>query len=255
MGTKDKPANPEHQARARDCLARWYAQPQGQRVRERLLDRMRRHATGSPLNVAVELAPAPLMDPDAPDQARVLRVADPGAQVRIDPEAWALESAGARIIVLGHPCSWSPEPQVVVNEAARVLEPEGHLFMLEANRLHGDPEAGLRPSPLPEGLRSVRYRGMLAAAGLEVLEQWNLSVLPPGLPVAWQRRLARLDRWALRGLPPLAGVILTIAHKRVEEPLRPARALRFAPPTGAPGAAVSRVSCAGERGRTRDGNE
>ena len=234
--------------RMRECLGEWYAQPQGRRVRERLLDRMRRHATGNPLDVAVELAPAPLMDPDTHDQARVLRVAPPHPDIRIDPESWALETAGARVVVLGHPCSWSAQPQVVVNEAARVLEPEGHLFMLEANRLHGDPEAGLWPSPVPEGLRAVRYRGMLGEAGLEVLEQWNLSLLPPGLSVTWQRRLARLDPWTLRGVPPLAGVILTIAHKRVEEPLRPARGMQFARPNPAPGVAVSRVSCAGERG-------
>lgn len=202
-------------------------------MRERLRERIRRHRGPGPGDVAVELAPVPILDETDAPQAPVVRLAPARPAVLSSPEAWPLESDCAHRIVLAHPCAYSDAPAAVVAEAERVLEPEGMIFMLEGNRLHLRAQGGVRVSPLPEGLRRRQYRELLEGAGLEVLEQWSLSLLPPGLSAAWQKRLAGVDAWTLRGLPPLASVILTVGYKRVELPLPPVRRFRFAPP--APG--------------------
>lgn len=166
----------------------------------------------------------------------------------MEPEFWPLESDCARRIVLAHPCAYSDLPAAVVAEAARVLEPEGMVFMLEGNRLQLGDQGGVRVSPLPEGLRRRQYREFVESADLEVLEQWSLSLLPPGLSETWQQRLAPVDAWTRRGLPPLASVILTVAHKRVDLPLRPATQYRFATPGPRlrPGLVSSRTSSRSE---------
>lgn len=225
-------------------LAQWYAQPQGRRVRERFLERIRRYGEPGPGDLAVELAPIPILEDCDALQAPLIRIASPNPMLRMDPEAWPLESACAQRVVLAHPGAQSPHPAAVVAEAARVLEPEGRIFLLEGNRLQRAGRNGVRASALPEGLRRRQYRELLEAADLEVLDQWSLSLLPPGLPAAWQKRLAAMDAWTLRGLPPLASMILTVAHKRVDMPLRPAQRFRFATPNPAmrPGLVSSRSS-------------
>ncbi len=232
-------------------LAQWYAQPQGRQVRERFLERIRRYGEPGPGDLAVELAPIPILEDYDALQAPLIRIASPNPMLRMDPEAWPLESACAQRVVLAHPGAQSPRPAAVVAEAARVLEPEGRIFLLEGNRLQRAGRNGVRASALPEGLRRRQYRELLEAADLEVLDQWSLSLLPPGLPAAWQKRLATMDAWTLRGLPPLASMILTVAHKRVDMPLRPAQRFRFATPNPAmrPGLVSSRSSNSQSRAR------
>ncbi|WP_026340576.1 hypothetical protein [Thioalkalivibrio sp. ALJT] len=249
MGLEDKPERGDHQDLFLHWLALWYGQPQGQRVRERLLERIRRYGDPGPGDLAVELAPVPILEERDAVQAPLVRVVPAQPVLRMAPEAWPLESGCARRIVLAHACVQSEHPETVMAEAARVLEPEGRVFLLEGNRLQRGGRQGVRPSPLPEGLRRRQYREWLEAADLEVLDQWSLSLLPPGLPAVWQRRLAPMDAWSLRGLPPLASMILTVAHKRVDLPLRPARRFRFAVPNPAlrPGLVSSRSPHSGAR--------
>ncbi len=224
----------DHQGLFLNWLAHWYAQPQGRRVRERFLERIRRYGDPGPGDLAVELAPVPILEEKDAVQAPLVRVVPAQPVLRMAPEAWPMESGCARRIVLAHPCAQSDHPGAVIAEAARVLAPEGYVFLLEGNRLQHAGRQGVRASPLPEGLRRRQYRELLEAADLDVLDQWSLSLLPPGLPAAWQKRLATMDAWTLRGLPPLASMILTVAHKRVDMPLRPARRFRFALPDPAP---------------------
>ena len=209
-------------------------------MRERLRECVHRHGAPGPGDVAVELAPVPVLDETDAPQAPVVRLAPAHPAVLGDPEAWPLESDCAHRIVLAHPCAYTDRPAAVIAEAERVLAPEGMIFVLEGNRLHLREQGGVRVSPLPEGLHRRQYRALLEAAGLEVLEQWSLSLLPPGLSATWQKRLAGVDAWTRRGLPPLASVILTVGYKRVEHPLPPVRRFRFAPP--APGARGGLVS-------------
>lgn len=224
-------------------LAHWYAEPHGRRVRERLRERIRRHGEMGPGDIALELAPVPLLEESDKSWASVIRMSSAEPALRAAPEAWPFDSECARRIVLAHPCAYLAEPDAVIAEAARVLEPEGQLFLLEGNRLKPGPRGGVRVSSLPEGLRRREYRQWLEAADLEVDEQWSLSLLPPGLPANWQRRLATVDAWTMRGLPPLASVVLTVARRRVGLPLRPEPLKRFVMPAArAPGAlAPSRV--------------
>ncbi|WP_028485091.1 MULTISPECIES: hypothetical protein [unclassified Thioalkalivibrio] len=249
MALEDKPEMGDHQDPFLNWLAHWYAQPQGRRVRERFLERIRRYGDPGPGDLAVELAPVPILEDSDALQAPLVRIASTHPVLRMDPEAWPLESDCARRIVLAHPCAQSDHPEAVVAEAARVLEPEGRVFLLEGNRLQHVGRNGVRASPVPEGLRRRQYRELLEAADLEVLDQWSLSLLPPGLPAAWQKRLATMDAWTLRGLPPLASMILTVAHKRVDMPLRPAQRFRFAMPNPAmrPGLVSSRTDHSGAR--------
>lgn len=224
-------------------LAQWYTNPQGSRVRERLRERIRRHGVMATGDIAVELAPVPLLEePDQP-RAKVIRMTSAEPALYAAPEAWPFDAECARRIVLAHPCAYAADPDAVVAEAVRVLEPEGLLFLLEGNRLKPGPRGAVRVSSLPEGLRRRQYRQWLEAADLEVDEQWSLSLLPPGLPANWQRRLATVDAWTLRGLPPLASVVLTVARRRVGLPLRPEPLSRFVMPAArSPGAlAPSRV--------------
>ncbi|WP_018141988.1 hypothetical protein [Thioalkalivibrio sp. ALJ7] len=244
MALEDKPEMEDYQDPFLNWLAQWYAQPQGRQVRERFLERIRRYGEPGPGDLAVELAPIPILEDCDALQAPLIRIASPNPMLRMDPEAWPLESACAQRVVLAHPGAQSPHPAAVVAEAARVLEPEGRIFLLEGNRLQRAGRNGVRASALPEGLRRRQYRELLEGADLEVLDQWSLSLLPPGLPAAWQKRLAAMDAWTLRGLPPLASMILTVAHKRVDMPLRPAQRFRFATPNPAmrPGLVSSRSS-------------
>ncbi|WP_026278563.1 MULTISPECIES: hypothetical protein [unclassified Thioalkalivibrio] len=248
MALKDKPHSEYHQDPFLRWLSHWYEKPQGRRVRERLLQRIRQHAAPGPGEVAIELSPVPMLEESDTLGGPIVRMDSSRPGLLMEPEFWPLESDCARRIVLAHPCAYSDLPAAVVAEAARVLEPEGMIFMLEGNRLQLGDQGGVRVSPLPEGLRRRQYREFMESADLEVLEQWSLSLLPPGLSETWQQRLAPVDAWTRRGLPPLASVILTVAHKRVDLPLRPATQYRFASPGPRlrPGLVSSRTSSRSE---------
>lgn len=248
MALEDKPDTGDHQDPLLNWLAHWYEQPQGRRVRARLLERIRCYGEPGPGDLAVELAPVPILEESDVLRAPLVRISAVQPLLLADPIAWPIESASARRIVLAHACARSPDAAAVVAEAARVLEPEGRIFLLEGNQLQQNGK-GVRASSLPEGLRRGHYRALLEHEGLSVLDQWSLSLLPPGLPPVWQQRLAAMDIWRLKGFPPVASMILTVGHKRVNMPLRPAphRRLWMPRPAVRPGLVPSRSRCSGAR--------
>lgn len=120
MALKDKPHAEYHQDPFLRWLSHWYEKPQGRRVRERLLQRIRQHAAPGPGEVAIELSPVPMLEESDTLGGPIVRMDSSRPGLLMEPEFWPLESDCARRIVLAHPCAYSDLPAAVVAEAARV---------------------------------------------------------------------------------------------------------------------------------------
>lgn len=214
-----------HQVFRANCLRDWFAGPQGQRV----LASLRRELESiCPLrfgDTLLELAPVGLMDPESTRPAWTLQVGSEAAALHAEPEQLPLASGVFSCVLLTHSGAAPERAGAVVAEAARVLAPEGHLFLLGLAACPGQAVGGLR-SAVPAGLRRRAYRRSLEQAGLGVHRQLTLSLLPATLPASWYRRLGRVDAVAAAWLPVLGTCVLTVARRRDVMPLSP-RAARL----------------------------
>jgi SAM-dependent methyltransferase len=225
MDLKHSPETAFHQVFRAHCLRDWMAGPQGQRV----LDSLRRELESlCPLrfgDTLLELAPVGLVDPEWTRPAWTLQVGSEAAGLRADPERLPLASGVFSCVLLTHAGAGPDRAGAVIAEAARVLAPEGHLFLLGVAACPGQVRGG-PGSVVPAGLRRGAYRRWLEQAGLGVHRQLTLSLLPARLPASWHRRLGRADAVAAAWLPLLGSAVLTVARRRDVIPPSP-RAARL----------------------------
>ena len=169
----------------------------------------------------LEVGPLSLLRPEWTGPAQTLHV-DPGSRtLRAEAGYLPLAAESFSCVLLAHALGDGGDSEAIVAEAARVLTPEGHLFLLDSGHCVAAGQAGIR-SALPLGLRRRRFRRLLGSAGLGVRRQVALSVLPARLPGSWHRRLGKYDAAASAWLPLLGSCVLTVARRRDLIPVAPA---------------------------------
>jgi len=219
MDLKHSPERAFHQASRSDCLQRWYSGPQGLRVLAALHQQMGAFCRPRFGDAWLEVGPVRLLDAEWTRPVHALHA---------DPQSRTLAAQGDRLplaaetfscVLVAHALHDAEDAGNVVAEAARVLAPEGHLFLLESGHCGA---AGRRPlrRALPGGLRRSSRR-LLVQAGLGVHRQVALSALPAVLPAGWHRRLSHLDTAVSPWLPVLGNSLLTVARRRDLKPIAP----------------------------------
>lgn len=147
-----------------------------------------------------------------------------GQDVTSEPDALALATDAADIILLPHTLELVQSPHSLLREVDRVLRPDGHLLVLGFN---GGSLWGLRQllsiSGFPAGTRRVFREGRLRD-WLELLSFEIGSTKRYGgyLPISAARLGVTDHNPLVRWLPPLAGGFLMGAQKRTQ-PLTPMR--------------------------------
>ncbi len=145
-----------------------------------------------------------------------------------DPARLPVASDSVDVAVLPHTLDFAADPHQVLREAERILIPEGRVIVIGFNPWS---PWGLRR--LLSRRRQVPWCGRFLSAGrvldwlpllgfaLEAREQ--LVFRPPLRHQAALERLEFLERWGARWWPPLSGVYVLQAVKRVSTltPLRP----------------------------------
>jgi SAM-dependent methyltransferase len=148
--------------------------------------------------------------------------------------ALPLESDSVDVVVLPHVLEFEPRPHEALREAARVLVPEGHLFLCALNpySLMGLWQAmGSRSGRAPWHGRFFspgRLRDWLALVGLELRSVHGVFYRPPLRRVSVMDRLSFMESLGPHLCPPLAGSFVMGARKRVSRaaPIRPRFAYR-----------------------------
>lgn len=221
MGLKHSPQAAFDQASRVDCLRDWYSSPQGLSVQKALSRQLQTFCRPRFGDAWLEVGPLGLLRPEWAGPARTLH-ADPQSQMlRAQAGFLPLASETFSCVLLAHALGDADGAGAVIAEAARVLAPEGHLFLLESGHCSSSGRRGVR-SALPLGLRRRRFRQLVGAAGLGVRRQAALTVLPAALPGGWHRRLHSFDAALSPWLPLLGSCLLTVARRRDLIPITPA---------------------------------
>ncbi len=168
----------------------------------------------------LELAPVSVVATEKSRGAWVLRAGPEESRLRTEADRLPLASDSFSCVLVAHIDALDTEPRAVISEAARVLAPEGHLFLLEANACPA-PVGRRLNSRLPIGLRRHLYRRWLGEAGLDVRHQQSLSLLPARMTGTWPRCPVRCDTFLASWLPLLGNCVLTVARRRDTIPLSP----------------------------------
>lgn len=156
------------------------------------------------------------------------------AVVRGRAASLPLESDSVDVVVLPHVLEFEPHPHEALREAARVLVPEGYLFVCALNpySLMGLWRAmGSRSGRAPwhgRFLSPGRLRDWLALVGLELRSVRGVFYRPPLRSVRIMERLVAMESVGRHLCPPFAGSFVMGARKRVSraEPIRPRFAYR-----------------------------
>ncbi len=225
MGLKDSPENAFEQTGRVSCLRRWYAGPQGQHVLEALVREIATHCVLHFGDALLEVSPVSLVSKDRFGSVWTVRVGSEAAELRAEDHRLPLPAESFSCVILAHACRDPEQAERVIAEAARVLAPEGRLFLLESGVC--PPARGAkRGAPFPVGLQRGLHRRWVQQAGLSVRRQPALSLLSSRLPPGWYRALARVDRLGAPWLPVLGTCVLTVAQRRDALPLSPSRRWR-----------------------------
>lgn len=198
----------------------WLAGPLGQLLlsqEQPLLDEELSRLFGGFL---LHYGPAAERPPEAGKIQRSVRLGAPfsGVDVVCEEHAWPVSESTADAVLLQHGLDFSLSPHSLLREAARGVRPGGHLLIV-----------GINPISL-WGVRHYLTRGDLRKARCispERIIDW-LSVLgfalekrrfgcyrPPLSSLAWQNRLAPLERLGHAWHLPGAGFYLLVARKLV----------------------------------------
>jgi len=235
MGLKDSPENAFEQTARAACLGRWYAGPQGQRVLEALVREIAAHCVLHFGDLLLEVSPVSLVSKDRVGSVWTVRVGSERSDLRAEAGRLPLPAESVSCVILAHACTHPDRATGLIAEAARVLAPEGRLFLLESGAcpaVRGSTPRGTFPVGLQRGL----HRRWIQQAGLSVRRQPALTLLSSRLPSGWHRALAGVDRLGAPWLPALGTCVLTVAQRRDALPLSPRahwRSLRM--PVGAAG--------------------
>ncbi len=221
MDLKHSPQAAFHQASRAECLRDWYSGPQGLGVHRALRRQLQIFCRPRFGDAWLEVGPLSLLRPEWTGPAQTLH-ADPQSQtLRAQAGFLPLSAETFSCVLLAHALGDANDSSAIIAEAARVMAPEGHLFVLESGHCNASRRRGLR-SALPLGLRRRKLRLLLEAAGLGVRRQVALTVLPAGLPAGWHRRLTNFDATVSPWLPLLGSCVLTVARRRDLSPIAPA---------------------------------
>lgn len=225
MDLKHSPQATFHQVLRNECLQEWYSGPQGQRVRKALGAQIAHFCRPRFGDLWLEVGPVSLLRPEWTGAAMVLHADRQSSILRAEADYLPLAADRFSCLLLAHTLGDAPDDAdaqaSVIAEAARVLAPEGYLFLLESGHCAAPGRLGIQAA-LPLGLRRLRLRQLLAAADLGVRRQVALSVLSARLPASWHRRFGRLDGTLSPRLPLLGSVVLTVARRRDLIPITPA---------------------------------
>ncbi len=142
-----------------------------------------------------------------------------GAGVRGRVEALPVATDCIDVAVLPHTLEFSQNPHQVLREAERVLVPEGHVVILGFNpwslwglrrmtRRRQVPWCGQMISP-------HRLRDWLELLGFSICESEWVFYRPPLRKSGLMRRLAFVEKLGARWWPPLGGIYVMVAKKRV----------------------------------------
>jgi SAM-dependent methyltransferase len=220
MDLKDSPENEFEQTARAGCLRRWYAGPQGQRVLEALVREIATHCVLHFGDTLLEVSPVSLVPKERFGPVWTVRVGSEAAELRAEGHRLPLPAESFSCVILAHVCTNPERAERVIAEAARVLAPEGRLFLLESGTC--SPAGGaMLGAPFPVGLQRGLHRRWVQQAGLSVRRQPALSLLSSRLPTGWHRALAGVDRLGAPWLPVLGTCVLTVAQRRDALPLSP----------------------------------
>ncbi|MFO8152988.1 methyltransferase domain-containing protein [Thioalkalivibrio sp.] len=216
MDLKHSPERGFHQASRADCLRDWYRGPHGLRTLAGLRQHVQVLCRPRFGDAWLEVGPVSLLHPEWTGPVHALH-ADPRSRtLPAQGDLLPLAAATFSCVLVAHAVGDAGDAGDVIAEAARVLAPEGHLFLLECSHCGSPGRHRLRP-----GLRR-RSRRLLRRAGLEVHRQVALSLLPAVLPDGWHRRLGPLDAAVSPWLPVLGSCVLTVGRRRDLMPIAPA---------------------------------
>ncbi len=156
------------------------------------------------------------------------------AALRGRAAALPLESDSVDVLLLPHVLEFEPHPHEALREAARVLVPEGYLFVCALNpwsllglwrvlRRRGG-HAPWHGRFLAQG----RLRDWLKLVGFELLSVDGLFFRPPLRNARLLERLTPMEALGRQLFPPLSGAFVLGARKRVARatPIRPRFAYR-----------------------------
>ena len=140
-----------------------------------------------------------------------------------------LESESVDVVVLPHVLEFEPSPHEALREAARVLVPDGHLFICVLNpwSLMGLWRLFRRRTQAPPWhgrfLAQGRLRDWLALLELELLAVDGFFFRPPVRSARLLERLRGMERVGARVWPMLGGAYLLSVRRRVSRatPVRP----------------------------------
>lgn len=206
----------------------WLAGPLGQLLLEQerqLLEEELARFFGGYL---VHYGPAADTPPDARQIQRSVRLGAPfkGVEIVCEEQSWPLTEHAADVVVLQHGLDFSLSPHGLLREAARSVRPGGHLLIVGINPLS---TWGMRHLFARDGLRKARCIApsrvcdWLHLLGFALEKRRFGCYRPPLSALAWQVRLAALERIGASWQPPGGGFYVLVARKLVVglRPLRP----------------------------------
>lgn len=186
---------------SRDQLAVWYATPLGQEVAAATRERLRRllgdvHGQHG-MQIGGSTHASDLLSLANLGHANFLR-GETGDSLMAEPEALPVASESLNLLVLCHVLEFREQPQAMLQEAERVLAPEGRLLLVVFNPWS---LFGVRRMLPHDGVPwSGRFPGILRlhwwcrSAGLAIEARSGCWLRPPAHGQGLRRRLAWMER-------------------------------------------------------------
>ncbi|MET1080144.1 MAG: methyltransferase domain-containing protein [Pseudomonas sp.] len=226
---------------------KWCASPLGQLLlseERRLLEEEQARFFGGYL---VHYGPSAECPPEARQIQRSVRLGAPlpGVEIVCEEQAWPLGESAADVVVLQHGLDFCLSPHGLLREAARSVRPGGHLLIVGINPLSS---WGVRHLFAQDALGDARciapnrVSDWLHLLGFALEKRRFGCYRPPLTTMAWQTRLAALERWGDAWQLPGGGFYLLVARKLVVglRPLRQAQRVPMGKLVPMPVAKVSR---------------
>jgi SAM-dependent methyltransferase len=236
-------------------LAAFYTTPLGTHVTERLADEIGRiwpqPAGGDDLVLGYGYA-APLAGPPThlwakadwhllmPAQQGVMSDT-PTSSILADERYWPVRDNSVNRLLALHGLEASTQVERLLDEAWRVLRPNGRALFIVANRRGLWARRDKTPFGAGRPFSSSQMRQILRRTGFVPGLMRPTLMLPPNVPLPLVRRLAWLERGLSLTVPQLGGVWLVEAVKQVPAPqsVEKARSARARNLVGVPRPALS----------------
>lgn len=225
-------------------LTRFYEAPLGAHVQARLVDEIARiwpHGAGANEAVLAYGYGLPLADslwPAAdwhflmPAQQGALapKADDPAHQSSLalsDESRWPLRAESVNRLIMVHGLEAANHLDGLMEEAWRVMVPNGRALFIVANRRGFWARRDGTPFGMGRPFSSGQLRQLMRRTGFVQGQTRPALLLPPSLPMRLLSSLAWTDRLAAFLMPQLGGVWLMEALKKVPAPTGSKMALRY----------------------------